>query len=403
MKDCKLIFSTFTIFFTVFENIQWSNPTLAGWISNGSLLLFMLINYTLIKYIFVSKYKMINICALIFAIIIIYSGYANADMSFDIMTWDKEVIKSLTAKRPDHAIYDALKIVFFLLFFQHINRLNKIDSFFRYFFNFFLLYASISNIDAILYTGSNADGYLAGNKFDVSYNNLILATLYYLKHPKIENNRRSAKILKIILLISLIVSAKTQCTTAIMGTLFFYIFVFLFRNAWKTKLYRWQTYILVLFVCDILFFFFTIEFINNPIIEFLIVDILGEDLTLTGRVGIYASLVGLLSDCPLYGYGLGNAHLFTVMSGIGSNAQNGLFNLMLEVGIIGCIVYIFMIIKMLKMSPINNSTYPIVCFIYVMLLLSAIEITFSTTILIMAMMLIMYNKLHSNQRTKISA
>ena len=134
MKDYKLIFSTFTIFFTVFSSIRWSNPTLAGWISNGCLLLFILINCRLIKYVFAAKYKMINICALIFAAIIIYSGYVNADLSFDIMTWDNDFVKSLTAKRPDHAMYEALKIFFFLLFFQDINRQNKVESFLRYFF-----------------------------------------------------------------------------------------------------------------------------------------------------------------------------------------------------------------------------------------------------------------------------
>ena len=46
--DYKLAFSTFTIFYTVFDHISWSNPTMAGWISNGCILLFIGLNLSLI-------------------------------------------------------------------------------------------------------------------------------------------------------------------------------------------------------------------------------------------------------------------------------------------------------------------------------------------------------------------
>lgn len=398
----KLLFSTFAIFYTTFDNINWSNPTLAGWVSNGCLFLFLLFNYKIFLDIFTSKYIGINICILTFAAIIVYSGYANAHLAFDVEAWDGTVLNSLKAMRFDHAMYIALKIVSFLLYFQYLNKYNLDKKFLKYFFIIFLIYTTVSNINALMYNSNDGAGYLVGNKFSVSYNNLLLVTLYYMRYPLLNINKTVTKRIKLILLISLLISIKTECTTAVLGTLFMYIFIFKFKDSMKIKLYKWQTYLLLLIICDILFFFFTAFFINNPIMEYIIVNILGEDLTLTGRLNIYAALSNLLFECPLWGYGIGNSHLFTMMNGIGPNAQNGLFNLMLEVGILGCIAFFFLIIKMLKLSSINRYTYPIVCLMYTMLILSSIEITFTIMLITMNMFIILNNKPNKRLRGQIS-
>ena len=397
--DYKLIFSVFTIFYTVFDHISWSNPTMAGWISNGCILLFIVLNCGIYKSILKNSYAGLNAWALIFSIIIVYSGYQNANLSFDIWTWDGQLIKTMTATRSDHAIYEALKFFSYLLYFQYLNRVNKDRLFLKYFFCIFFAYTVTSDVNAIIYNSSDGSGYLVGDKFYVCYNNILLAALYYMLHPAIEYDITAKKRLKLILLFSLIISLKTQCSTAVIGSVIMYLLIFNTKVAWKAKLYKWHTYLFFLIVFDILFFFFTAIFINNPIMEFIIVDILGEDMTLTGRLEIYASLANLLQDCPLWGYGLGNAHLFTKMSAIGPNAQNGLFNLMLEVGILGCIAYVLVIIKMLKLSKGNRYSYPIICLIYTMLILSSVEITFSMMIIIMSMMLVLNNNPHVNQRS----
>ena len=392
--DYRLLFSTFAIFFTTFDNIRWPNPTLAGWVSNGCLLLFVLLNYRMFKGILEPKYSVINICALMIGGLIVFSGYANADMSYDAIVWDVRTtdIQTLKAMRPDHAMYAALRFVSILLYIQYLNNLGKSKLFLRYFFAMFLVYTAVADINAILTGSDDADGYLVGNKFNVSYNNLLLNALYFLRNPQLTADKSARLKLKLLFLLSLVVSVKTECTTAVVGTVCLYVLTFNFKEAWRAKLYTWQTYTFLLIVCDVLFFFFTAAFIENPIMKFFIVDVLGEDMTLTGRLGIYAALSELLLECPLWGYGLGNAHLYTVMSGIGSNAQNGLFNLMLEVGILGCIMFFFMTTKMLKVASSNRNSYPVVCLMYTMLFLSSIEITFTIMLIIMNMFVLLEYK-----------
>ena len=126
--------------------------------------------------------------------------------------------------------------------------------------------------------------------------------------------------------------------------------------------------------------------------KFIIVDLLGEDMTLTGRLDIYAALGGLLLECPLYGFGVGNAHMMTMMSGIGPNAQNGFFNYMLEVGLLGIIVFLFFLLLLMKKATKHNGTYAVICFIYVMLVLSSIEVTFTTYFFAMTLLLLINNE-----------
>lgn len=122
--------------------------------------------------------------------------------------------------------------------------------------------------------------------------------------------------------------------------------------------------------------------------KYIIVDVLGEDMTLTGRLRIYAGVVSSLEHIPLFGYGMGNSHLITMMNEIGSNAQNGLFNLIIEIGIVGVIVYMSILIIMIKKQDASILSYPILCFIYVMIVLSSVEITFSTTFLALVILLL---------------
>lgn len=394
--DYNLIFSVFTIFYTTFSNIIWPNQTLAGWIYNGSLILFILINIRMFRDFFASKYIWINIFALIFSVIIIFSGFANSDLEFDRETWDGFIVESLHATRPDHAIYESLKIISVILYFQYLNKNGKARQFIKYLFVIFFIYTIIADVNAIIYNSSDGGGYLVGNKFNVCYNNLLLITFYFMRYPLLWNNKVIVKKIKFLFLVSLLISIKTECSTGIIGTVLMYIFIFKFDDQWKIKLYKWQTYLLLLLLFDVFFFFFSKVFIHNPIAEFIVVDILGEDLTLTGRLNIYLALTGLLTDCPLWGYGIGNSHIFTIMNGIGPNAQNGLFNLMLEVGILGCISFILMTVKLLQFSFVNKFSYPIICLMYTMLVLSSVEITFSTMIICMIMMLILNNNPQSN-------
>lgn len=385
MDDKKIVFSALVFFYTFFFSITSFNPTILGWVKNGLILLFPIFNFDILKKQIVNKeYLKINLLFLLWGIIVIYSGFENANLSYDyILRGDKSTI---FARRGDHAIYYVINILIFVLYFEGLNSKRQYFKFLRVLFYFLSVFVFASDINAIVYNSPNGSGYLVGNKFTVCYLNLYLAIIYYLLHPLLVG--RPKKYFLLLLCLNLVIALKTQCSTMVIGTVLMYIFSVVLKPNIKIKLYEIKTLIVSIVFFSIIFFFFTTAIINTPIMKYIIVDVLGENMTLTGRLGIYAGVASLLEHIPLFGYGVGNSHLITMMNEIGPNAQNGLFNLIIEIGIVGAIVYMSIVILMIKKQASNILCYPILCFIYVMIVLSSVEITFSTTFLALAILLL---------------
>lgn len=393
MKDYKIFFSAFVFFFLMFFRWESLNPTYLGWASNAFTILFVLMNLPLLLKFTIKKYKWINIVFLVWAIAAIVAAYNNQNVSFDIMKWNSiaqtfVVDKTVKTTGMSRLLYYVTSVIFYVLYFQRLNRIGKSDIFLKYLFWIMLPFIIISDLNGFTYHSEGISGYQVGNKFYLCYSNIFLATIYLLrKSIDVKQNRRNVKIL---LLITFLLSIKTGCTTMIIGSLFYYFLIFIQKQ--ETFLYKPLTYIIALFVCDILFFVAVTWIMTLPFVQYIVVDILGEDLTLTGRLGMYERLGEVLTECPFYGFGIGNAYLTTTMYGIGDNAQNGLFNLFIESGFIGTVTYLAAILLLLKQTNGEKFYYPIICFIYMMLLLSTIEVTFTTYFTAIIIMLLLNNK-----------
>lgn len=390
--DRKIFFTAFVIFFTIFFKFDGLNPTILGWATNALLLIMVCINYKAFGMLFNPNNRILNLLSLTWLGIILYTGYDNQDLSYDNETWDGLILESMASMRFDHVLYYVLKLFFCVCYYQYLNKIGKGRIFIKYFFQILVVYAAISDLNALTYKSMDGSGYLIGNKFYVCYVNTFVVTLYFILHPLMENKYK--KVGRILLLITFLIAIKTECSTVILGSAILYYLLFYLKDNWKPKLYDWKIYLLGLVVFDILFFFFTMSFIDNEFMRFLIVDVLGEDMTLTGRLDIYGALGALLISCPLWGYGMGNGHMVTMMNGVGANAQNGLFNLMLEIGILGVVAYLLLLFCMFKKASIYSKTYSLVCFVYMMLVLSSIEVTFTTYFFAMSLFLILDNRDH---------
>lgn len=379
MSNKSIVFAAFVFFYTFIFNITVFNPTITGWIKNGVVLLFPILNLgVLSKQILEKEYLKINLLFLFWGLIVIYAGYENAGLSFDYTVYG-EGSRVIVARRFDHAIYYVISIWTFVLFFESINHKVQYLTFLQWLFYFLLVYVIVSDINALIYNSVDGSGYLVGTKFTVCYVNLFLTIVYYLLHPELE--RKSKRHFIILLCLNLLIAIKTQCSTMVVGSVLLYIFSIVLKPKFKSRLYEIKTLLIFVVFFSIVFFYFASEIVNIPVMKYIIVDILGEDLTLTGRLNIYAGIAELLKNNPLFGYGIGNAHLITMMNEIGPNAQNGLFNLMIEIGLLGVIVYFTIIVELIKYIQKSRAYYPLLCFIYIMIVLSSVEITFSSVFL----------------------
>lgn len=393
MKEYKIIFSAFVFFYTMFFKWSTFDPTFMGWINNGLILSFIAINYPIFKKIFKPEYRTINLFVLLWGAVVIYSAYQNQNLTYDVPIWNSVTqrfdFNTRNATRYDHSYYYVIKILMSVLYFEYLNLHNKASIFIKYLLIFMTPFVIISDINGFIYQSSGIDGYLAGNKFYVCYLNIFLATIYYLQHPTLEG--KSKYKMQFLLLTTFLLSLKTQCSTMVIGTIVYYYLIFYWSITKRGKLYKAKTFLTGLFICDILFFFIVTLLLQIPLIQFIVVDVLGEDLTLTGRIGMYASLGEVLSECPFYGFGLGNASLATTMYMVGDNAQNGFLNLFLEIGFLGVFLFYGILLLMMRKAKSNKASYSLICFVYTMLILSSIEITFTTYFFAMSTLLLLRN------------
>ena len=271
-------------------------------------------------------------------------------------------------------ITTALKVFFSFIFVQYVIAKRSVGVLIAYLYYVLVFYIIITDLDILINgTQSSGSGYLLGNKFTVSYLHMFLAVIYKVYH-KIKRPAHNYYVP--LLCLALVAAITVQCSTAVVGVLLLFAFHYI-KIAYKIILYNRAAFILLI-IASILFAFFYTYILEIPFIQYLIVDILGEDLTLTGRIYIYDAVLNVLALNPLWGMGIGNSYqLLYYLYGY-PNAQNGFINLFLEQGLIGCIITMVITLHFItKQHRQRNGdfTTSIIMLTFIMIFLALVEIT----------------------------
>ena len=268
----------------------------------------------------------------------------------------------------------SFKILVSFLFIQYLKAKRDVKSFFVCLYYIVFFYAIVSDFSMLLLgIQESGTGYLLGNKFTVSYFHLFLAVLYQVQR-KCKIN--STSYYRAFLLWALLISVLVHCSTAVIGVLF--LFICDIKGFIMHKIIYNPMFFLSLIVVSVLFAFFYQIVLDIPFVQYIIVDLLGEDLTLTGRIYIYDAVLNVIEINPLWGYGIGNSYQLLHFLYDYPNAQNGFINLFLEQGIIGSVIVIFfffLIVMNQVKNRIKEITFSMICLLYAMVLMAFVEIT----------------------------
>lgn len=214
---------------------------------------------------------------------------------------------------------------------------------------------------------ADVSSYIFGNKFRLSYLNMLFLCLIFLyKNVKLK--------LKIAIYIAVMfISAFIDCGTGIVGTFFLGCFA-VFHKRFKEILKNRLTLAIMFLICG------TIVFALNALLQtntaqFLIVNVLHRNLTLTGRLRIYQLIGGIIKRQPFWGYGAGAD---IVRSTIYGNAQNGILNITVKYGFIGLTSFLanaFHSFRFAVSSKVGDRAYFLLAFIYSMIICSIVEVS----------------------------
>ena len=266
----------------------------------------------------------------------------------------------------------------FILVEKYIQE-SGVDTFINLIYWFLLIF--IFTVDISVFKVSNTGGgtidvstlYFSGDKFSVAYLHLMFLGILGVKFNLRRNNSKKRKFVFLLVWIySFIICMEIDCGTGQIGLLIF-LFVNILNKHIISKLAKPFIYISNLLFLSYIYVFSSF-FMNFEIVKKFIVDFLGKDLSLTGRVEIYSSLMPIIKNSLIWGYGNATRIVAEVV-GYG-NAQNGILHIIIQFGFVGAITLLFIVYKALKTLNYNDKTYikPLIAFLYAMLMCSLAEI-----------------------------
>ena len=391
MGKSKIIICSLLIFSIFFFKLSYFgvSPTESGWFTNAC---FLLLAVLLCKdcRVFINKeYLWINLSLLVFSIISIISVEANVDyiQTLNVQYSDGEYISGVTSSK--NVLYTSLGLLMSAVFIENNTDSGKLRIMLKTVFYCMGILLIPVNIDAMKHVVvfDDIEGYMVGNKFTVCYLNLYFCVIYYMIHPILAYKQKCLLLLFILMLA--VVSIHTQCTTTLLGAAVLGVLAFFSNNNTKKCLSSVKMVFITLFICDILFFFFTPWFLQFEFVQDFIVNVLHEDLTLTGRLNIYLDIQDAFGESPWIGYGVGNSNMISRMYTGAFDAQNGLADLFIQFGALGCssfLMIIFLLVRQIRNK--YNIVYPIVVFIYAIFAISMVEIPFKHSFVFFLLMLL---------------
>lgn len=230
---------------------------------------------------------------------------------------------------------------------------------------------------SILIQGTSPDGttitYFFGNKFATSYYFLMFAGLsqvrYYKKIQRSMLYRFGAVLLAVL---AIAVSGWIYCSTSMVAGAVLAVAPLLPKKLRRFAMHP-ITVMVVMLLCAV-FPLIMEPIMSSKLVQYVVVNVLGESLSLTGRKKIYRYLLEVIGTRFAFGYGYGNDAVWQVV-GFG-NAQNGLMQFMVDYGACGTIFFLGMVYSCIKKARNKDWMWGAFALVYAMIVASLVEVSY---------------------------
>lgn len=368
MKNINISIFKIIIFLLYFITICNINFAYIPFIQNIKYVLIIIIAIYLVpkvKTLLKKENILINILLLLFIIITLYSSFLNQNSISDRNTFKASIV------------YLAIILELFWCI-EYAALTNKIKDLVSFYYNLTIIWTIIVDFLVLFMPNlyKETGYYICGGKFFVTYLHILLIGLYIL-NKRISKKKISKMFVAIIFVISLLISRIVDCNTGMLGILMFVFLVTINKKAWLT-LKNQNIFVIFLLFCSAFCFMYK-TILSSQIVQNIVVNTLGRNLTLTGRTDIYEALPVIMKNHYFLGYGYGSSYE-VCMKNIGyANTQNGLAEWVLQIGIPGTATLVLIMycvfLKASKKNNLHKITYPVIAYIYVLSFLGTVEIT----------------------------
>lgn len=240
----------------------------------------------------------------------------------------------------------------------------------------------LSDLQFDLTRYQNLSYYLTGNKFVVSYLHMLALGLMALSALLVERRltRRTQALLLLYGIYSVVICKLAACSTGILGIACLVVLL-LFPLGDGTKSLLAKPWVMFCGLGAANIMLLTKWILNNSLVQYVIVNLLHEDLTLTGRFVIYDRLWSVIQAKPLLGYGY-ESTIITDLLGYG-NAQNGILQYLVDCGVVGTVVFLLCWIRCIRAGQQRSGTlWPLFALTYAFSFCSLVEVSFKYPFLV---------------------
>lgn len=224
-----------------------------------------------------------------------------------------------------------------------------------------------------------------GGKFPTVYSFIFYLMFFcmYWSGNKVFPFSMKKKLFLFISIICIWMSYLLQASTGIIAITIF-VLLELFGEKIVSFMNKPMMIILLLVISFSVIFFLNI-ILNNSLVQYIIIDILHEDLGLTGRMQLYKLLYNLLHKAGIFGNGFGSYVTSTLEYHGWANSQNGLAEIILTYGYAGAIAFIAIIFESYRKNKmiVNSLSITIITFIIV----AVVEIPYDAKFLLLVILL----------------
>lgn len=323
--------------------------------------IFSYYKYCITVYFFFKYIKTLPLVALPVAIL----GVFSALLAFS--TWQN-------TQSPSWAFSGfmfGIQIISLLLVFVEQCRRLSTETVLRRITCLFILALFINDVAMICLPYNRDDSgtlYLLGNKFGVSYSHCLLVGLLMV----VQKGRYG--LIRCAAAVGLVMNYYSGSST---GAIMMAVMLALTFVPDKLKLLISNPIAVMTLVAVLnVLMWGAVDLLHNPYVQDFIVNVLGKSADLTGRDRLYNATLEFVSQKPWLGWGY-LTNIYRTMFGYG-NAQNGLFHLVTQAGILGTVAYFSGLYYALGGKESHGADYfGIYAFLFAMAIGSLVEINLS--------------------------
>lgn len=340
------------------------------------------------------KFLLTNFSLILFSLFVVISAYFNLYRDIERNPFLAAIVFS-----------GSLLEMFFIaeIMSEKGNTIKMMDIYFKS----ALIIAIITEFIAIFlpsFAASNQDRYLIGTKFQVVYMHYLIIVFYVVKNKLIKKKKFNNKIFILLSLWAIFASIFTQCSTGVVGIILLLVFLMIFKKNQNILLNN--IIFLIVIILSFAFIFMYGFILKNSIMEYIIVNLLHRDMTLTSRTIVFGRVLNLLPGNLIWGFGYGSTYELGIqLAGI-PNTQNAILNWIWQSGVVTTVLMVLFIFVTFNFSKKIaefgrvDVLKPLCILVYIFVILGAIEVTFNNTFFGLLAVLISVSNTVLNRKEK---